>query len=256
MNCSDVQYLMLLQLSGELDSASLAQFERHLNGCPSCQTEIEEHQEFNEGIRSVLLSESVDATALRRRVLAKIQGQRPVSMFTTAGHPFRAAFAIAAVLLIMLTIGATYGDNARYEQASLDHVKEVVSAEHVEWRTQSSSIGQLVSQCMTTPPQLRQLAIPGYQLLRGKECGIAKTPYIHLVYGNGSQQISMYILERDEHGLIRRVLTSLQPLVRSRTEAGYNVTEGDTAGRRVLLVSTLSQSEEQAIVKHMLQTMS
>jgi hypothetical protein len=51
-------------------------------------------------------------------------------------------------------------------------------------------------------------------------------------------------------------LTSLQPLVRSRTEAGYNVTEGDTAGSRVLLVSKLSQSEEQVMVKHVLQTMS
>jgi anti-sigma factor RsiW len=256
MNCSDMQYLMPLHLSGELDSASIAQFERHVDECPACEKEIEEHQELNRGIRAALLSEFVDATAVRRRVLAEIKGQRTVSIFTATRHPFRVAFAIAAGLLIMFTIGATYGDNARYEQASLDHVKEVVRAEHVEWRTQSSSIGQLVSQCMTTPPQLRQLAIPGYQLLRGKECGIAKTPYIHLVYDNGAQQISMYILEGDEHGLLRRVLTSLQPLVRSRTEAGYNVTEGDTAGRRVLLVSTLSQSEEQAIVKHVLQTMS
>ena len=256
MNCSDVQYLMPLHLSGELDSAFIAQFERHVDECPACQKEIEEHQEFNKGIRAALLSEAVDTTAVHRRVLAEINGERTVSIFTTARHPFRVAFAIAAGLLIMLTIGATYGDNPRYEQASLDHVKEVVRAEHVEWRTQSSSIGQLVSQCMTTPPQLRQLAIPGYQLLRGKECGIAKTPYIHLVYGNGAQQISMYILEGDEHGLLRRVLTSLQPLVRSRKEAGYNVTEGDMAGRSILLVSTLSQSEEQAIVKHVLQTMS
>jgi anti-sigma factor RsiW len=256
MNCSDVQYLMPLHLSGELDSASMAQFERHGDECPACRKEIEEHQELNKGIRAALLSESVDTIAVRRRVLDEIKGQRTVSIFTAARHPFRVALTVAAGLLIMLTIRATNRDNARYEQASLDHVKEVVRAEHVEWRTQSSSIGQLVSQCMTTPPQLQQLAIPGYQLLRGKECGIAKTPYIHLVYGNGAQQISMYILEGNEHGLIRRVLTSLQPLVRSRTEAGYNVTEGDTAGRRVLLVSKLSQSEEQVIVKHVLQTMS
>jgi anti-sigma factor RsiW len=256
MNCSDAQYRMPLHLSGELDSASIAQFERHLDECQACQKEMEEHQELNKGIRVALLSESVDATAVRRRVLAEIKGQRTVSIFTAARHPFRIAFAVAAGLLIMLTIGATNRDNARYEQASLDHVEEVVMARHVEWRTQASSIGQLVSQCMKTPPQLQALSIPGYQLLRGKECGISKTPYIHLVYGNGAQQISMYILEGDEHGLLRRVLTSLQPLVRSRTEAGYNVTEGDTAGRRILLVSTLSQSEEQAIVKQVLQTMS
>jgi anti-sigma factor RsiW len=256
MNCSDMQYRMPLHLSGELDSASTAQFERHVDECPACQKEIEEHQELNKGIRAALRSESMDTSPLRMRVLAEIERQRTVTIFTAASHPFRIAFAAAAGLLIMLTIGATNRDNARYEQASLDHAVEVVMAKHVEWRTQSTSIGQLVSQCMKTPPQLQQLAIPGYQLLRGKECGIAKTPYIHLVYGNGAQQISMYILEGDEHGLLRRILTSLQPLVRSRTESGYNVTEGDMATRRVLLVSTLSQSEEQAIVKHVLQTMS
>jgi len=256
MNCSDVQYLMPLHLSGELDSASMVQFERHVDECLACRKEIEEHQELNKGMRAALLSESVDTTAVRRRVLADIKGERTASIVATARHPFRIAFAIAAGLLIILTIGATYGDNTRYEQASLDHVGEVVRAQHVEWRTQSSSIGQLVSQCMKTPPQLQQLAIPGYQLLRGKECGIAKRPYIHLVYGNGAQQISMYILEGDEHGFLRRVLTSVQPLVRSRTESGYNVTEGDTAGRRVLLVSKLSQSEAQVIVKHVLQAMS
>ena len=132
MNCSDVQYLMPLHLSGELDSAFIAQFERHVDECPACQKEIEEHQEFNKGIRAALLSEAVDTTAVHRRVLAEINGERTVSIFTTARHPFRVAFAIAAGLLIMLTIGATYGDNPRYEQASLDHVKEVVRAEHVE----------------------------------------------------------------------------------------------------------------------------
>ena len=256
MNCSDLQYLMPLQLSGELDSASMAQLERHVNECPACQEQIEEQQDLNKGIRAALLSESVDTTALRMRVLTEVKGKGTVSIINTARHPIRIALAVAAGLLIVLAVVAANRDNARYEQASLDHVDEVVTAGHREWRTQGNSIGQLISQCMKTPPQLEQLSIPGYQLLRGKECGIAKTPYIHLVYGNGAQQISMYILEGDEHGLLRRVLTSLQPLVRSRKEAGYNVTEGDMAGRRILLVSTLSQSEEQAIVKHVLQTMS
>jgi len=250
MNCSDVQYLIPLHLSGELDSASMAQFERHVDECPVCQKQMEEQQELNKEICAALLSESVDITALRMRVLAEVKGERTVSIFNTVRHPIRIAFAVAAGLLIILTIGATNRDNARYEQASLDHVDEVVRASHKEWHTQGSSIGQLVSRCMKTPPQLQQLSIPGYQLLRGKECGISKSRYIHLVYSNGAQQISMYVLEDDEHGLLRRVFTSLLPLVRSRT-----VTEGDAAGRRVLLVSTLPQSKEQVIVKHVLQTM-
>jgi anti-sigma factor RsiW len=255
MNCSDLQYLMPLQLSGELDSASMAQLERHVNECPACQEQIEEQQDLNKGIRAALLSESVDTTALRMRVLNEVKGKGTVSIINTARHPIRIALAVAAGLLIVLAVGAANRDNARYEQASLDHVDEVVRAGHREWRTQGNSIGQLISQCMKTPPQLEQLSIPGYQLLRGKECGISRSRYIHLVYSNGAQQISMYVLEDDEHGSFRSIFTSLLPLVRSRTEAGYNVTEGDAAGRRVLVVSALPQSEEQVIVKHVLHAM-
>jgi anti-sigma factor RsiW len=255
MNCSDVWYLMPLHLSGELDGVSMAHFERHVNECPACQQRMEEQQDMNKGIRAALLSESVDSTALRKRVLTEIKDKRTVSIINFARRPLRIALGVAAGLIIALAVGATNRDNARYEEASQDHVAEVVRTEHREWRTQSSSIGQLVSQCMKTPPQLEQLSIPGYQLVRGKECGISRSRYVHLVYSNGEQQISMYVLADDEHGSLRSIFTSLLPLVRSRTEAGYNVTEGDAAGRRILLVSALPQSEEQVIVRHVLHAM-
>jgi anti-sigma factor RsiW len=226
MNCSDVKYLTSLHLSGELDSAFMAQFERHVNECPACQEQIKEQENLNKRIRAALLSESVDITSLRMRVLTEVKGKRTVSVINTARHPIRIALTLAAGLLIVLAVGAATRDNARYEQASLDNVDEVVRAGHREWRTQASSIGQLVSQCMKTPPQLEQLSIPGYQLLRGRECGISRSRYIHLVYSNGAEQISMYVLEVHDHGSFRRIFTSLLPLVRSRTEAGYNVTRG------------------------------
>jgi Putative zinc-finger len=84
---------MPLHLSGELDSASMSQFERHVDECPACQKEIEEHQELNKGIRVALLSESVDSTGMRRRVLAEIEGERTVSIFTAARQPGQQSFA-------------------------------------------------------------------------------------------------------------------------------------------------------------------
>jgi anti-sigma factor RsiW len=245
MNCSDVRYLMPLHLSGELDGVSMAQFERDVNECPACQERMEEQQDMNNGIRAALLSESVDTTALRKRVLTEVKGKRTVSIINIVRHPLRIALAVAAGLIIVLAVGAANRDNARYEEASLDHVAEVVRTEHREWRTQGSSIGQL----------LGELSIPGYQLVRGKECGISRSRYIHLVYSNGEQEISMYVLADDEHGSLRSIFTSLLPLVRSRAEAGYNVTEGDAAGRRILLVSALPQSEEQVIVRRVLHAM-
>jgi anti-sigma factor RsiW len=256
MNCADAQYLRPLYLSGELDSGSVAQFERHRDDCLSCQRQIEEDRNLDTGLRHALQSEPVDATALRARVLAEIHKTEDGKVSPWKRHPVWITAAVAAMLLVMITFGLARRDNARYEEASADHVDEVVMARPKDWQTQNGRILQLVTQRLAMPANLRQLAIPRYRLLRGKECSIAKNRYVHLVYGDGSQQISMYVLEGDEHGLLRRISTSLLPQIRSRAKAGYNVTEGDAHGRRILLVSTLPATEEQAIVKNVLQTMS
>jgi anti-sigma factor RsiW len=256
MNCPDVQCLMPLYLSGELDNGSMAQLERHLEGCATCRGQMEADQELDKGLSRALLSEPVDAAALRMRVLADINKADDRTAFNLKRYPMSFALAVAVVLLVTMTLGLAYRDNARYEEASADHVDEVVKARPKDWQTKNDGIAELVTQRIETPLNVRQLTIPSYQLLRGRECSIAKSRYVHLVYGNGKQQISMYLLEGNEHGLLRRISTSLQPPVRSRTEAGYNVTEGDANGQRILLVSTLPTIEEQAIVKNVLQTMS
>lgn len=255
MTCADAQYLRPLYLSGELENGSVAQFERHLEHCVSCRRQVEEERDLDIGLRAALLAVPIDATALRLRVLVDIHKPASREAFPLKRPPVSIAFGVAAMLLVMITLGLAHRDNVRYEDACADHVGEVVMARQKDWKTQDSSLMQLVTQRLGVPTGLPQLSIPGYQLLRGKECSIAKNHYIHLVYGDGSQQISIYVLERDEHGLLSRIAASLLPPVRSQTKAGYNVTEGDSHGRRILLVSSLPTTEEQTIVKNLLKTM-
>lgn len=255
MNCAAAIYLIPLYLSGELDSTTMAQFDHHANECSACRRHFEEQKELDLALRISLLTECIDVTRLHTDVMGAIRRSRTAPT-DVARHSIRIAFAFAAVLILMVTLGVAYRDNTRYEQASIDHVDEVVMSHSKQWRTQEGMIQELVSQRVATAPNLHQLAIPGYQLLRGKECSIAGSRYIHLVYGNGKKQISMYVLAGNEHELLRRIATKLMPAVRSRFESGYNVTEGDSDRLRILLVSTISKNEEQAIVKTVLQTTS
>ena len=255
MNCSDSRYLRPLYLSGELDNGSTAQMERHLAECLRCRREVEEEQALDKALKHALLREPVHAAALRSRVRHLMHPERGDRLFLMR-HPMQAALAIAAMLLMAITLVVAHRDNLRYEEASADHVNEVVRAAPKSWQTEDGSIAQLVAQRLAVPAAVLQLTIPSYRLLRGKECSIASNRYVHLVYGDGKQELSMYLLEGDGHGLLRRVSTRLTPPYRSRTKDGYNITEGDADGRRILLVSTLSATEEQAIVRHVLQTMS
>jgi len=249
MNCPDAEFVMPLYLSGELDATTMAQFDRHIETCPACLHKLEEQQSLDAGLRSALLAEPIESTSVRNNVLAQIKS-------TPRSHRASIAWitAIAAALLVAITLGLATRDNARYEQASADHIYEVIQNHQKNWQTQAS-LEQFVAQKVSSA----QLGIPGYHLLRGKECRIAKTPYVHLVYGSDTdsrEQISMYVLSGDQGTMLRRIATSLMPGIRSRAQDGLNVTEGDSSGRRILLVSTLPQNEEQHIVRTMLQTMS
>jgi anti-sigma factor RsiW len=255
MRCPDVKYFIPLYLSGELDSAAMARFERHTAQCLSCRSSVAEQQELDNRLRAAFLSDAVDATRLRGRVLAEITKQEKAPFRWLNLSRVRMAFATAAALFVAITLAAGHQDNARYEEASIDHVNEVVMATPKEWQSEGNGIQRFVAERLNASGNLQQLSIPGYRLIHAKECELAKKHYVHLVYGKDGQQVSMYVLAGNQHSLLRRITTSLLPPLRSRTESGYNVTEGDSKKHRILLVSTLPQSEEQVIVKNVLRAM-
>jgi len=164
-------------------------------------------------------------------------------------------FATAAALCIVAVLSAHH-ENSRYEEASADHLNEVVMAQPKDWHTEANEMEGYIAERIRATKGDRPLSVAGHQLIQAKECELAKSRYVHMVFGNGVQRISMYVLSKNERPLLDRIATSLLPPLCSLTEAGYNVTEGDYKGNRVLLVSTLPQTKEQRIVTGVLHEMS
>ena len=255
MGCSDVQYLSPLYLSGELDSRSMAEFDGHLEGCGVCRISILDMMELDRGLKAAFLEDEVNAAALRLHVLAQIDAEQKRPLPWKRPSVLWRAFATAAALCVAAGLTVVHRENSRYEQASMDHVNEVVMAQPKAWHTRANGVDGYIGERIHTVNGQHVLSIPGYQLIQAKECDLAQKRYVHMVYGNGLQRVSVYVLSQNEHSVLRRLATSFLPPLRSRTEAEYNVTEGDYKGRRVLLVSTLSQGEEQRIVNCVLHEM-
>lgn len=255
MRCSDVQYLSPLYLSGELDSRSMAEFDGHLEGCGVCRTSVLDMQDLDRGVKTAFLDGEMDAAALRLRVLAQIDAEQKKPLPWKRSSVVGRAFATAAALCVAVGLTAAHRENSRYEQASMDHVNEVVMAQPKAWHTEANGMEGYIEERIDTANGQRLFSVPGYQLIQAKECELAQKRYVHMVYGNGLQRVSVYVLSQHEHSVLRKLATSFLPPLRSRTEAGYNVTEGDYKGQRVLLVSTLSQGEEQRIVSGVLHEM-
>ena len=253
MNCKDIDYMMPLYLSGELDSATTARFESHTAECAPCRREIEELQALDRSLYQLLQNENIDATQLHGRVMNQIQREQPRPPFWRA---LRITMAAAALVLCAALGFAAYQGNQRYKLAEMDHVNEVVTGHQQLWQTNEADIEALAAKRLSIQLQPQELMIPGYKLLRGRRCLVGTHHYLHLVYGNGAEEMSLYILPKQDLDLFSRVSSLLLSHLHSRAESGYNVTEGDLKGWRILLVGTASDSKQQAIVSDQLNTLS
>jgi hypothetical protein len=88
-----------------------------------------------------------------------------------------------------------------YAELARDHRKEVVEQEARHWRNGPTEIEPLVARFGVTAPMLAGFAPAGYRLLHAKTCGIGGMPLLHLVYSNGSREISVYVRQHVGTGI-------------------------------------------------------
>ncbi|MDE1161125.1 MAG: zf-HC2 domain-containing protein [Acidobacteriaceae bacterium] len=245
MTCSDVNYLLPLYLAGDLDSATMAQVDRHAEACALCSRLVEDHASLDRAIAFALPIESVDTSAVQARVRQEIYGARTVPRFI----PQRwIMFAAAAMLLCMVAGSLVFMKEGQFARARLDHVDEVVLHRRSWLFSDKPAIQRMVAERVGTSGSAAQLSIPGYELVHGKECSIAGRRYVHLEYAKGTQRISVYFLNEKNRGPIWKLFDPRSMSIQTRSEDGYNVTEGDANGHRILLVGAISPAEEQSIV--------
>jgi anti-sigma factor RsiW len=245
MNCKDIEYMMPLYLSGELDSATMARFECHAAECAGCRREMEELQALDRALCQGLLTENIDAAPVQARVMSQIRSERRRPHYW---QTIRIALAVAAFVLCAVLVSSIYRGSTRYKQIQMDHVNEVVMGHQQRWLTDEAQIQQMAAQRLSIQLQPQQLAIPGYRLLRGRRCLVGSHHYLHLVYGNGVEEMSMYIIAGQDKDVLSRVSALVSPHIYSRAESGYNVTEGDAKGWRIVLVGKTEVYKQQAII--------
>jgi anti-sigma factor RsiW len=81
-----------------------------------------------------------------------------------------------------------------YADAALDHRQEVVEHQPRRWRTDPAEIEKLAARYQLR--DVASLAPSGYRLEHAKMCGLDGKPALHLVYTNGVQEISLFVLSQ------------------------------------------------------------
>jgi len=146
---------------------------------------MESDHEFDQQLRDAILAEPVDTSALDARIRSHTR--------SVGRGKWIAAIGIAA--LLALAIGGYFWFPKRSEivcsDAQRDHRIEIVESSPRKWLTQPQAIQALAAKQSVPLPQPA-----GYNLQRGKLCRLGGHVFLHLVYSDGSHEVSLFLRDR------------------------------------------------------------
>ena len=245
MKCNQIEFLMPLYLSSELDASGLTDFEDHLHSCRVCATKLDEARQHDDLLRAALGGPSPNTEKTRKRVLDQIRKSNrrrflvPRLVFTMP---------IAAVLLLAISAGVYVllrGSltTTVYAAAQNDHYIEVVERADRPWLQTPEEIRAFVQDELGNTRFLDQLTPSGYHLTRALHCYLLKQRYVHLVYENGSREISIFVRPRDAELPGSTVEIANGCALHAAAVNNFEIAGFQSRQYRVLVVSDLSRGE-------------
>jgi len=200
MNCKELDQNSTFYFSHELDVQQSADFLAHLESCPSCAAKVRQQQELDHLLRSTVLSQEMDTRALEFRIRRELRStpQRHIVF------PRRLAL-VAAGLVLLATLGllssnwlrTTRQASAICADAIVDHRVEVTENAPRKWTADLGIIAAVSQKVIGTQINPEQFTPSGYHFERAKICSLVNKRYVHIVFSNGNQEISMFVRTRD-----------------------------------------------------------
>jgi anti-sigma factor RsiW len=194
MNCAEIPELAPLYVAGEL-AARTAAFADHLRRCPACRQELAEQSAFDERLRSAILSEPVDTSAVEQRIRDIIHAPQDTP------HRWKFAAAAIAAVLVLAAVGYFELRSSRSSPvaiaAAADHRMEIIDHQPRPWLTDGTAIEALAAKQGLPASAVSALTSAGYRLVQGKLCYLDGHWFLHLVYANPLGSASVYLRRVD-----------------------------------------------------------
>ena len=178
-----------------------AEFDSHLRGCSSCSAEIEQQKDWDTLLRDGVLAEEIDPSAVNLRVRQTIQAAHQAkspSQFPARSYRLWIPAAAAVILLALIaTVGYRHWFGGAvapvYAAVVNDHQVEVVERARRPWVSDYAVIQLMAARQGVSEGAFAALAPQNYRLDRGKICPLAGNVYLHLVYTDGTHELSVFL---------------------------------------------------------------
>lgn len=196
MRCHEAEGLLAPQFSENLEPAIQRELALHLDGCAVCRARLQQEYELDRLITGAVNRATPTADDLVARIEQRLEGKRGWRFLPWQWRWPALAGAAAVVLLCAVVLTRFSASNSMHAlclDAVDDHRTEVVLHEPRRWHS-SNEINDLVRR--TVPEAQIPQTIAGLPLQKGRICGLLQAQALHLVYGNGAQQVSVFFMLR------------------------------------------------------------
>jgi hypothetical protein len=191
MRCHEAEGLLAPQISESLDAAIQGELALHLDSCAACRAKLQWEYELDRLITTAVNAGTPSPDALLGRIEQKLGSRRP---FLLQWRWPAFAGAAAMVLLFALALPRFTSHDPMHLlclDAVDDHRSEVLQREPRTWHT-GGDISGLVQR--TVPGAQVPQNVAGLSLQKARICELLRAPALHLVYGSGVQQVSVFVM--------------------------------------------------------------
>jgi anti-sigma factor RsiW len=224
MTCKDFQTLTPLYLSGELDKSLADLYDSHMKTCAACAEEFSAQRGIDAALLRSILMQRAESAEVEEYVRQKIAAEAPAETLHVRFLPARRRWiaAIGSVAAVALVGFFGYREflskniPSVYAAVAQDHHREVVEQRPRSWVNSIAEIGSLAEQQGFSATLPESLVPAGNRLERAKLCRLDGHVYLHLVYSDGAQEFSVFLLPR---GGVKPAGSSAQPANDSMAEA-------------------------------------
>lgn len=194
MRCHEAEGLLTPQFTESLDAPTQRELALHLECCAACRARLQQEYEFDRLIRSAVNSATPPEDGVVARIEQALEGKRARwPMLWSWRWPALAGAAALALVCAVAISRFTANDpmHRLCQDAADDHRSEVVLREPRTWRT-GSQINELALRVVPNTRVPQKLA--GLTLEKARICGLLQARALHLVYGSGAQEVSVFLM--------------------------------------------------------------
>jgi hypothetical protein len=225
-------------MDNELDARGTLEVQRHLDTCAVCVRSLTGMIDQDRALREAARTEVVDTARLRQLIIEEVKRHpRPALPVVRRLSVWKRAGAIAAMLVVAIGIGVVmlilgnrvpkvYADavSDHLDHCTLDVLKDDAWEPEVLKPAAKDYCGVAVL------PDISQY---GFTKPRARECTLDGEVFMHLVYFNGDQPLSVFVSTHSSKDIAASM--------KLRELSGYTIASINTNGVDVVILTTLDE---------------